>query len=320
MKSLLACFLLLMPLAAWAQEAGKIDFVDGGVRLVDAKQHERRAALGGAVNEGDTVETAADGEVHIAMADGGQLAIRPNTQLRIQKYKAEGGKDDASVFSLLKGAMRSVTGWIGKYNPRNYEIRTPTATIGVRGTDHETRVIPEGSAEGEPGTYDRVNAGATRMTTALGSADIRPNQAGFIPFGGRQRPRLLERVPEFFRPGRNEQRFEGLHERIRERLDGRRQERIREIAGRRQEARRQFDGRRPEPGERRESRRQQVEERRQFREERRQGLERRYQPGGEAMGGERLRRLERQGSGEDARPLHRREGGDHAGPRGFGHR
>lgn len=220
--------LCLMTQLAWAT-AGRIDLVEGDVRLFNAARQERPARLGGEVNEGDALQTGANGEVHLAMADGGQLAIRPNTRLAIASYRADGGSDDKSVFSLLEGAMRSITGWIGRYNQQNYQIRTPTATIGVRGTDHETWVIPAGSPAGEAGTYDKVNIGATRMTTPYGAADVRPNQAGFIPAKGRGRPVLLLRVPEFFRPTRNEHRLEGLHDRIHSRLDHLRQERSRQL-------------------------------------------------------------------------------------------
>lgn len=225
---LLFCLLLsLCSLAVWAQQAGRVDYLEGSVKLVDAASKERFVKLGDGVNEGDTLVTGADSEVHLAMEDGGQLGIHANTRLRILNYKAEGGKDDRSVFNLLQGAMRSITGWIGKYNPRNYEIRTPTATIGVRGTDHETRIIPQGSSEGEAGTYDKVNIGATQMRTQYGTTEIRPNRPGFVSFTGQAR--LLDRVPAFFRPLRNEARFVGLHDRIKQRLPEQRAARVRQI-------------------------------------------------------------------------------------------
>lgn len=244
MRILLGLICLCWNLMAWAQQAGKVDFVDGSVKIVDAANKERLPKVGEMINEGETVHTGKDGELHLAMLDGGELGIHPNTRMRIEKYKAEGGKDDISTFSLLQGAMRSVTGWIGKYNTRNYSIRTPTATIGVRGTDHETRVIPEGSSEGEPGTYDKVNAGATQIRTKYGTTDVRPNQAGFFGFNARSKPTLLARVPELFRPMRSEKRFEGLHEKIRERVGGLRQERAKFVATERFERKKAFESER----------------------------------------------------------------------------
>ena len=213
--------------------AGTVALVEGDVRFYDKNQQLRRPNLGDAVYEGDNIFTGGDGEVHFNMEDGGYIGVRPGTKMRIINYKAEGGEDDQSVIGLLEGSFRSITGWIGKLHGNHYQVNTPTATIGVRGTEHEPHVIPEGSAAGEPGTYDRVHDGETVMQTPQGTINVRPNQAGFIPLRGQARPRLLERVPAFFRPTRNEGRFQGLHVRIQQQLEQRRQQRIQQIQERR---------------------------------------------------------------------------------------
>lgn len=237
MKKLLAAVLMCWSALAVGQTAGKVDLVDGEVKIFDAARKERMPKVGDAINVGENVVTGADGELHLSMEDGGQIAVRPNTRMRIEKYKAEGGADDRSVVRLLQGAMRSVTGWIGRYSPKNYQIHTPTATIGVRGTDHETHVIPPGSPEGEAGTYDKVNAGSTLLRTAQGTTEIRPSQAAFAAFSGKKRPALLHAVPAFFRPSRHESRFADLHEKVHRQLEQRRDERVRKV----REARGQFE-------------------------------------------------------------------------------
>lgn len=229
MKPLLAAVLVFWSCLALGQTAGTVDLVDGEVKIIDAAKNVRSPKLGDVLSVGDSVVTGADGELHLAMEDGGQMAVRPNTRMTVDKYKAEGGVDDRSVISLVQGALRSVTGWIGKFQPKNYQIRTPTATIGVRGTDHETLVIPPDAKEGEAGTYDKVNVGSTLLRTAQGTTEVHPNQAGFASFSGKKRPALLPTVPGFFRPTKNESRFTDLHEKIHKALDQRRDERIRKI-------------------------------------------------------------------------------------------
>ncbi len=248
MKTLAFVLFALLPLLACAEPvpAGHIEQIEGDARLYDSGQTMRAAKIGGVVNEGDSIVTGADGEVHLAMEDEGQIAVRPNTRLRIARYKAEGGSSDASVIALVQGALRSVTGWIGKYNPRGYAIRTPTATIGVRGTDHETMVVPEGSSEGEPGTYDKVNHGATLLSTARGQTEIRPDQAGFVGLSGKARPQLLKSVPAFFRPQRLDARFQNLHDTVRQRIDQRRNLRIETLKARRDALRSEGPGARRE--------------------------------------------------------------------------
>lgn len=204
--------------------AGIIELAEGDARIVDADKKSRPALKGEAIREGDSIVTGRDGEVHLAMEDSGFLGVRPDTRMRITKYQARGEATDTSVIGLLKGALRSVTGWIGKYNAGNYQIRTPTATIGVRGTDHETLVIPQGQGDGDAGTYDKVNIGGTTLQTRHGTVDVDPGRAGFVPHGAGQRPRLLEKVPHVFKPTRHEAAFEGKHEAIHKVIEKHREE------------------------------------------------------------------------------------------------
>ena len=207
------------------QPADKIDIVTGDVRVSRPGAALRRVLVGDSVSEGDLLVTAKDSEVQMTMQDSGYIALRPGTRFRIVKYKADGGDDDKGVFSLLVGGMRSVTGWIGRYNQSAYQVRTPSATIGIRGTDHETRYILPGSPDGEPGTYDKVFAGGTTIQTGGGLADVAPDQAGFVSVQGRDKPRVLDRVPAFFRPGPNDALINQKHAEIQAQIRQRRDER-----------------------------------------------------------------------------------------------
>jgi hypothetical protein len=214
--------------------AGTVSLVEGDVRFLDANKQLRRPNVKDPIYQGDSIVTGKDGEVHLDMQDGGYIGVRPGTNLRIVNFKAEGGDDDGFLLNLLEGSFRAVTGWITRAGGnRRAEVQTPTATIGVRGTDYEPLVIPEGSKTGEAGTYNRVNIGETEMRTKEGSVIVKPNQAAFAPRHGALRPRLLDRVPAFFKTTRNEKRFEGLHQRIHQQLDQKRRERVKQIEQRR---------------------------------------------------------------------------------------
>lgn len=215
--------------------AGKVDLVEGDVRILDRQQKSRLPNVGDTVNEGDSVVTGSDGELHLTMEDEGFIAIRPNTRMSIAEFRAQGDERDKGVFSLIAGSMRSVTGWIGKYHPRSYSIRTPNATIGIRGTDHEPLVIPQGSTEGEPGTYDKVNVGGSYIQTAQGRIDIAERRAAFAPQSGKRgklRPRLLADVPRFYRTTRNERLIDRKHAFIQGILESRREQRRQKIKDR----------------------------------------------------------------------------------------
>jgi hypothetical protein len=208
-----------LALPALSQPAGRIDLVDGEVRIVDANAKPRSLLVGEAVHQGDTVTTGKDGEIHLKMNDGGILALRPDARMTIVRFQNTGKASDSSLLSLARGALRAITGWIGRRSPDHVRIQTPTATIGIRGTDHEALVIPEDSSNGEPGTYDKVNAGGTTLKNQRGVADVSPGQAAFA--SPTKAPEVLPSVPEVFKPARNDGRLEGLHESIQRSQDPR---------------------------------------------------------------------------------------------------
>jgi chromosome segregation ATPase len=205
--------------------AGKVDLVVRDVQILQSGKPARTAHQGDVVMEGDTLVTGKDAEAHLTMSDTGFLALRADTRIQVLSFKADGGDDDRGVINLVSGALRSITGWIGKFNRSSYKVRTATATIGIRGTDHETRYIPPGSSEGEPGTYDKVFIGETTIESDTGQTVILANHAGYAPNQGSQQPQVLPRIPAFFKPGPHEDLINKKHEEIQKMIIQRRDER-----------------------------------------------------------------------------------------------
>jgi hypothetical protein len=109
-----------------------------------------------------------------------------------------------------------ISGWISRSNPSAHKIITPTATIGIRGTDHEpyvlTKDMPSANADApyRAGTYDKVNRGGTTLSANDQDLNIDPGKVGFIRAEPKQRTRalltlllpvLLDKIPEFYVPG-----------------------------------------------------------------------------------------------------------------------
>lgn len=227
-----------------AQKAGTVTELEGEVLVLDSQGTGRGLKPGAVVNVGDTVQTGKTGQVHLRMQDDAYLAIRSNTRLTIQLYKAANREDDGSVIQLLKGSFRAVTGWIGQIHPANYKVLTPTASIGIRGTDHEPVFVPEEEAtEDSPaGTYDQVHDGGTVLESEGSTVDVQPGKAGFAPL--RQAPRLLAAIPAFLRNrplldarleaikpelrARVQEKLERMRS-LRQELDERRQRRLRDL-------------------------------------------------------------------------------------------
>jgi len=168
----------------YAGVAGHAQFVNGQVQIINNAGQVRSLQKADAVNESDTVTTAKDATAQIKMLDGGLVAVRSDSQLKFDKFVFDGKEDgtERSFFSLLRGGFRAITGLVGHKNKANYRITTAGATIGVRGTDHETFVVVPGSdmaAVAPIGTYNKGNVGETVMTTDKGTITILPNQMGF---------------------------------------------------------------------------------------------------------------------------------------------
>lgn len=182
---LFAAWLALFGQAAYAGIAGHTQFVNGSVQITNAAGQTRALQKGDVVHESDTITTTKDSSAQIKMRDNGLIAIRPDSRLRFDSFVFTGEQDgkEQSFFSLIRGGFRAITGLIGKKNKENYRITTAAATIGIRGTDHETFVVVPGSelAKVAPvGTYNKVNTGETIMITEKGSVNILPNQMGFV--------------------------------------------------------------------------------------------------------------------------------------------
>jgi len=205
--ALLALALAAVPALAQEPAAGTIDFVEGDATVENAAGAARLAREGDAVRAGETITTFARAEVHLRMADGGYLSVRENSKLTLTRYAANGDERDECLIDLARGAFRSATGWIGLFHPQAYSIHTATATIGIRGTDHEPMHLLAGDPRGEPGTYEKVNEGLTVLRTPRGEVEVPPNRAAHAHATRAEAPRVLAQVPAFIQPARNEQRF-----------------------------------------------------------------------------------------------------------------
>ena len=179
------------------QLAGNVTFSQGTVEA-QSKGRSRLLAQGGQICVGETIVTSQSGMVSIKMTDNGWIEVRPQTRLEIRQFVYRGTNKDNSLFALLQGTSRFVTGNIGKLYPQNDIIQTPSAIIGVRGTDHEATVILPGDSRGYPaGTYDKVNQGITFIHTEKGEIDIYPNQVG-LAVSTAEIPVLMKETPDFY--------------------------------------------------------------------------------------------------------------------------
>jgi hypothetical protein len=126
----ITCYALaatLLASNAWSQSAGTVDFWNGTVGI-SAKAGKQIPYNGLGLNPGDTIETGSDGELHIVLADGGFLAVRPNSVVRLAAFSAKGDDGDETWIDLVHGALRSV-------HEGATILRTPKGELELRAGD-----------------------------------------------------------------------------------------------------------------------------------------------------------------------------------------
>ena len=207
-----------------AARAGVANFVQGQVSVEDA-QGIRALSAGTVVLQGQTLRTGADSEVHLVFDDGGYLALRPDSALQITTAHIAATPDDTLAMRLLAGALRSVTGWIGKFDRGNYQLSTSVTTVGIRGTDHELAIIAtEQAAPGEiAGIHNWVHSGGTTLRSAGGAIDVDPGHAAWAAHDGSAPRPHVGGMPRFLqrRRTRAEGRVERHAQRIVEQIEAR---------------------------------------------------------------------------------------------------
>ncbi|MCB1741123.1 MAG: FecR domain-containing protein [Gammaproteobacteria bacterium] len=134
--ALLLGLLALIPVHAQTP-SGRFDLAIGRVEVVSAAGETRQVRRGSPVYPGDTVRTAR-GRAQLRMTDGSRVSLVEQTDFEIQEYEYDSRAGSAdrsrSFFGLIRGGVRVLTGLIGKRSRENWRMRTPVATIGIRGT------------------------------------------------------------------------------------------------------------------------------------------------------------------------------------------
>lgn len=196
MSSFYPFLLLWFVLAAWAgtaqaDVAANIHFVSGYVSAKAPGVAQRQLAKGGDIFTRDRIDTADNGRIQMRFTDGGLVSLMPNTTFSVEDYFHDGGpNEDASlVFGLLKGGLRTVTGTIGQVQHDQYELKTPVATLGIRGTEYVAVLRPANTLR------VHVGRGKVVITNDHGSLEVPEGHNAVVTLGSA--PEFSEQGPQY---------------------------------------------------------------------------------------------------------------------------
>lgn len=126
-------------LCAAAVPVGNFTFIKGRVDITTPGEAARPASIGAAVYEGDFVRTKSGAKAEIKFVDDSILRLAQNSRVEVRDYQVK-EKERFSRLNLWRGKIQSIVKRFagiafGRRQANRYEVHTPTAVCGVRGTD-----------------------------------------------------------------------------------------------------------------------------------------------------------------------------------------
>ena len=184
-KTLLLLFAVFFVPLSFAQ-SGKFTYVVGNV-YVESGGKRINATRGMDVNAGDLVVTLTDGMAQLSMIDDAKISLRSSSQLKIERYARQKEGGEGAILALFSGTLRTFTGLLSKVNRDKYQMKTRTATVGIRGSGN----ILQHSDEGTPTTFNYTIEGSHEVR-AIGQEG-----PGLITVPGQTVRIQLGKLPEF---------------------------------------------------------------------------------------------------------------------------
>ncbi|PVX37677.1 FecR family protein [Janthinobacterium sp. 78] len=193
--------LMSISLHAFAQVAGTVTQLSGPMMAKKADGKVKILSLKSEVEAGDTLVTEKNTYALVKFIDNSEITLKPGTTFVVEQfaYQADQPEGDQASFNLVKGGLRSLSGLLGKRSKEKFSLKTPVATIGIRGTYFTAEYISAGGYAAPvsslpktapsagptlaPGLYTSVTTGQIVVSNPGGTLDIVAGQFGFTPTG-----------------------------------------------------------------------------------------------------------------------------------------
>ncbi len=118
-----------------AEPAAEVTRVVGSATAVTESGRSRTLFKGSDLFQGDRIETDSDSSLAMRFTDDSVFNLGENAAMSVDAYEyQEDAKKNSFVSSIFKGAFRFVSGLVARARSRAMGVRTPVATIGIRGT------------------------------------------------------------------------------------------------------------------------------------------------------------------------------------------
>ncbi|MBL8669428.1 MAG: FecR domain-containing protein [Alphaproteobacteria bacterium] len=124
------------PAASPAAACGKVTRIRGEARALRLRGATASLREGAPVFPLDLLRTAKETRLEVTFTDESKLTLGDDSELQIDTYVFDPARSEGQQFlGITQGVFRMVTGNVAKLAGSPFRVRTPVATIGVRGTD-----------------------------------------------------------------------------------------------------------------------------------------------------------------------------------------
>ena len=173
MRSTVA-LVVLVCFSTWSMAASvQVTSITGTATGQKGGAPEQRLKVGDTLGTGSVVSTGQSSSVVLRFDDGQIVALKSLSRFSIDSYRYDAKNPGAGevIMSLLAGGMRAITGLVGNSNRSAFALKTPVATIGIRGTDFLAAL--------SQGLYTQTTSGAISVTTGKGTVAFPVAQNSF---------------------------------------------------------------------------------------------------------------------------------------------
>ncbi|OGP57649.1 MAG: hypothetical protein A2V67_18220 [Deltaproteobacteria bacterium RBG_13_61_14] len=177
---LLAAFSPVLGLPAGAMvEEGIIDQVQGQVQIQSPEGAVRPAQAGMLVQGGEIVETAVQSSARILLPDESVIELKENSRIEINDSRAN-ARAISSVLLYLGWIWADIA--VGQDGDTAFEVVTPSAVAGIRGTVFSAGVGIDGS------TRVGVEKGVVEVEGETGSVSVKAEEETSVELGSAPGP------------------------------------------------------------------------------------------------------------------------------------
>jgi hypothetical protein len=158
---------------SFAPTGARADSIGDVVSVVPQANYQRggamqELAINDLLEQNDRVITTGDGSAYIHFIDDTVLTVGANSEVILDKFVFDGDKATTAVIQITRGTLRFVT---GTSDHSAYQLKTPVATIGVRGTTIDV------GYENDRMIYNTVEGLGIVCHTSAGCQEVRAGAA-----------------------------------------------------------------------------------------------------------------------------------------------